>query len=255
MRIALAVEYDGTEFMGWQRQPHGPSVQAGLESALGFVANAAVDVTCAGRTDAGVHARGQVVHFDTEVARTPRAWVLGANARLPRTVCVLWARVVADDFHARFSAIARRYTYTILNRPVRAALEARHVAWERVPLDAAAMHEAAQALLGENDFTSFRTVACQSRTPMRRVDEIAVVREGEHVTLRFCANAFLHHMVRNITGSLVAVGRGEQPVGWIADLLAARDRSLAAPTAPAAGLVFDGPLYPAAFGLPAGFSA
>ena len=255
MRIALGVEYDGTEFMGWQHQPHGPSVQAEVEAALGFVADSPIVVTCAGRTDAGVHARGQVVHFDTEAERTPRAWVLGANSKLQRAVCVRWAQPVADDFHARFSAVARRYTYTILNRPVRPALDARQVAWERLPLDAAAMHAAAQALLGENDFTSFRTIACQSRTPMRRVDEITVTRDDDRVVLRFRANAFLHHMVRNITGSLIAVGRGEQPVGWIASLLAARDRALAAPTAPAAGLVFEGPLYPASFGLPRAHSA
>jgi tRNA pseudouridine38-40 synthase len=251
MRIALGIEYDGTDYMGWQLQPHGPSIQALVEQAAGFVANEPVETTCAGRTDAGVHARCQVAHFDTAAQRTERAWVLGANSRLPPAVCVRWARDVDAGFHARFSATARRYTYTILNRPVRAALEARVVTWERVPLDHAAMHRAAQALLGENDFTSFRTIACQSRTPMRRMDEITVAREGERVRISFRANAFLHHMVRNIVGSLLVVGRGEQPESWIAALLAARDRSIAAPTAPAAGLVFEGPCYPARFGLPA----
>ena len=250
MRIALGIEYDGTDYMGWQLQPHGPSIQALVEQAAGFVANEPVETTCAGRTDAGVHARCQVAHFDTGAQRTERAWVLGSNSRLPAAVCVRWAREVDAGFHARFSATARRYTYTILNRPVRAALEARTVTWERVPLDAAAMHRAAQALIGENDFTSFRTIACQSRTPMRRMDAISVVREGDRVRLSFRANAFLHHMVRNIVGSLVVVGRGEQPESGIAALLAARDRSIAAPTAPASGLVFEGPCYPAAFALP-----
>jgi len=251
MRIALGIEYDGTDYMGWQLQPHGPSIQGLVEQAAGFVANEPVETTCAGRTDAGVHARCQVAHFDTAAQRSERAWVLGANSRLPPAVCVRWACTVDTEFHARFSATARRYTYTILNRPVRAALDARVVTWERVPLDADAMHRAAQALLGENDFTSFRTVACQSRTPMRRMDAITVVRDGDRVRLSFRANAFLHHMVRNIVGSLVVVGRGEKPESWIAELLAARDRSIAAPTAPASGLVFEGPCYPARYALPA----
>ena len=255
MRYALGIEYDGTDFMGWQLQPHGPSVQGAVEQAVGFVADAPVHTTCAGRTDAGVHARCQVVHFDAGAKRTARAWTLGANARLPQGVCIRWAQPVEDAFHARFSAVARRYTYTIVNRAIRPALDARYAAWERVPLDADAMHRAAQSLLGENDFTSFRTVACQSRTPMRRVEAITVVRDGERVLLSFRANAFLHHMVRNIVGSLAAVGRGERPESWIAEVLAARDRSIAAPTAAAAGLVFDGPLYPAVHGLPAEVSA
>ena len=251
MRIALGIEYDGTDFMGWQVQPHGDSVQAAVERAVGFVANARVEIACAGRTDAGVHARCQVGHFDTDATRTERGWVLGTNARLPKSACVRWAAVVDAAFHARHSAVARRYTYSILNRPVRPALEARYVAWERVVLDEGAMDRAAQSLLGEHDFTSFRTVACQSRTPWRRLEQIAVTRVGEHVRIAVRANAFLHHMVRNIVGSLVVVGRGEQPVAWIGDLLAARDRRLAAPTAAAAGLVFDGPCYPPGLGLPA----
>jgi len=255
MRIALGIEYDGTDFMGWQLQPHGPSVQGEVERAVAFVAAEPVETTCSGRTDAGVHARCQVVHFDTGAERNARAWVLGSNSKLPPTVCVRWAVPVADDFSARFSAVARRYTYTILNRAVRPALEARTVTWERVPLDAPAMHRAAQALIGENDFTSFRTIACQSRTPMRRVDAISVARDGEHVRLAFRANAFLHHMVRNIVGSLVAVGRGDQPERWIAELLVARDRGLAAPTAAAQGLVFEGPIYPEVLELPAEVSA
>ncbi|HVF34277.1 MAG TPA: tRNA pseudouridine(38-40) synthase TruA [Candidatus Saccharimonadia bacterium] len=250
MRIALGIEYDGTDFMGWQVQPHGPSVQDAVEHAVGLVANERVAIACSGRTDAGVHARCQVGHFDTTATRTERGWVLGTNSRLPRSICVRWAATVTPTFHARHSAIARRYTYSILNRPVRPALESRYVAWERVALDVSAMHRAAQALLGENDFTSFRTVACQSRTPWRRLEEIGVTRSGEHVRISVRANAFLHHMVRNIVGSLVAVGRGERPESWIGEVLAARDRNLAAPTAPAVGLVFDGPLFPPGHGLP-----
>ncbi|GAP65726.1 pseudouridylate synthase I [Mizugakiibacter sediminis] len=250
MRIALGIEYDGTDFLGWQRLSHGRSVQAEMEAALSFVAAHPVEVTCAGRTDAGVHARCQVVHFDTGAERSMRAWTLGTNTRLPPAVAVRWACPVADDFHARYAARARRYRYVILNRPARPALEARYVGWERVALDAAAMHQAAQALLGERDFSAFRTIACQARSPMRELREIGVAREGDKVIVEVEANAFLHHMVRNIVGSLLVVGRGERPVRWIAELLAGRDRSAAGPTAPAAGLTFLGPRYPAQWGLP-----
>jgi tRNA pseudouridine38-40 synthase len=180
-----------------------------------------------------------------------RGWTLGTNSRLPGAVAVRWAREVRDDFHARFSARARRYRYTILNRSARPALEARYVCWERATLDAPAMHAAAQYLVGELDFSAFRTVACQARSPMRNVQAISVVREGDRVVLDIQANAFLHHMVRNIAGSLRVVGRREQPPEWIARLLAGRDRALAGPTSAAQGLVFLGPLYPAEFGLPA----
>jgi tRNA pseudouridine38-40 synthase len=254
LRIALGIEYDGTDFHGWQRLSHGPSVQAAIETALSKVADEPVEVTCAGRTDAGVHARCQVVHFDAVAERSLRGWTLGASSNLPRSVAVLWAQPVADDFHARFSALARRYRYTILNRPVRAALDARQVAWERVPLDAAAMHAAAQALVGERDFSAFRTVACQARTPMRCVHAISVTRESDRVLVEIQANAFLHHMVRNIVGSLLPVGRGEEKPEWIAQLLAGRDRALAGPTAVAQGLTFLRPYYPAQYGLPAELS-
>ncbi|TAN03366.1 MAG: tRNA pseudouridine(38-40) synthase TruA [Rhodanobacteraceae bacterium] len=250
MRVALGIEYDGTDFFGWQRLGHGPSVQAEVESALSFVANHPVEVTCAGRTDAGVHARCQVVHFDTAAERDARAWVLGATTRLPRALAVLWARSVPDDFSARFSARARRYRYVLLNRAIRPALEARFVAWERVPLDSSAMHAAAQALLGEHDFSSFRAVSCQARHARRCVTEISVRRDGEHVVVEIEANAFLHHMVRNIVGSLLEVGRGERPVAWIAELLAARDRNVAGITAMPQGLTFLGPKYPAQWNLP-----
>ncbi len=251
MRFALGIEYDGTDFLGWQRLTHGRTVQGVVESALSFVAAHPVEVTCAGRTDAGVHARNQIVHFDSPAVRSERAWTLGANSNLPPDVAVLWARPVGDDFHARFSARARRYRYTLLNRPIRAALEARFVAWERVPLDAEAMHRAAQALLGENDFSAFRTAQCQANSPMRNVHEISVTRHGDRVCVEIQANAFLHHMVRNIVGSLLPIGRGERREEWLAELLHGRDRRVAGPTAAAAGLVFLGPRYAAPCNLPA----
>lgn len=250
MRLALGIEYDGTDFSGWQRLSHGRSVQGEVEAALSFVADHAVEVACAGRTDAGVHACCQVVHFDTTATRSARAWTLGANSRLARDVAVVWARPVADDFHARFAARARRYRYTILNRPVRAALAARFVTWERVPLDAGAMQRAAQALLGENDFSAFRTAQCQAHSPMRNVHEVVVARSDDEVAIEIEANAFLHHMVRNIVGSLLPIGRGEKPAEWMAELLHGRDRSVAGPTAPASGLAFLAPRYPAQWGLP-----
>lgn len=250
MRIALGIEYDGTDFLGWQRLSHGPTVQGAVEAALADIAAAPVQVICAGRTDAGVHARNQVIHFDTQAQRTMRGWTLGTNSRLPSAIAVRWARPVSDEFHARFSARARRYRYTILNRSARPALEARYVCWERTPLDAVAMHAAAQCLIGEQDFSAFRTAACQARSPKRCVQAISVAREGDRVVIDIQANAFLHHMVRNIAGSLRVVGRREQPPEWIAQLLAGRDRALAGPTSAAQGLVFLGPLYPAEFGLP-----
>jgi tRNA pseudouridine38-40 synthase len=246
MRYALGVEYDGSGFRGWQRlSPHGqpgePTVQATLEDALSSVAATPVQVVCAGRTDAGVHAQCQVVHFDSDAPRTPRSWSLGTTTRLPPSVCVRWCVPVADDFNARFSARARRYRYRILNRAVRPALGREQLSWERLPLDADAMHRAAQA---------FRTVHCQAPHAVRDLQAISVARDGEQVIVEVQANAFLHHMVRNIVGSLLMVGREEQPQAWIAELLAGRDRTLAGPTAPADGLVFLGPLYPGGWGLP-----
>jgi tRNA pseudouridine38-40 synthase len=260
VRYALGVEYDGSDFLGWQRlSPPGEAgeatVQQALEAALSFVAATQIDTVCAGRTDAGVHAACQVAHFDTEVERDPRGWMLGATSRLPPSVCIRWCVPVAGDFHARFSARARRYRYSILNRAVRPALGRQYLSWERRPLNAEAMHRAAQALLGENDFSAFRTVHCQAPHARRELQEIEVRREGEQIHIEVQANAFLHHMVRNIVGSLLLVGRGEQPEDWIGRLLAGRDRTVAGPTAPAAGLVFLGPRYPAACGLPAEVSA
>jgi tRNA pseudouridine38-40 synthase len=251
MRLALGIEYDGTEFSGWQRLTHGDTVQGALEKALSFVAAHPVEVTCAGRTDAGVHGRCQVVHFDTEVQRDMRGWVLGTCSNLPTSVAVLWAQPVDEAFHARFSARSRRYRYRILNRPVRAALDARYVTWERLPLDAARMHEAAQVLVGEHDFTTFRAVSCQAAHARREVLAVSVRRENEQVEIEIEANAFLHHMVRNIVGSLLPIGRGEQPVSWMGELLEGRNRAVAGPTALASGLTFLGPRYEAHWGLPA----
>lgn len=258
-RYALSVEYDGSEFSGWQRlskpgEPDlrgEPTVQAALEDALSFVAGTRIDTVCAGRTDAGVHGAGQVVHFDSPVHRDPRGWVLGATSRLPPAVCVRWCMPVDGRFHARFSARARRYRYRILNRTVRPALQRQYLSWERRPLDADAMHRAAQALLGEQDFSAFRTVHCQAAHARREMQHICVRRDGEVVEIEVQANAFLHHMVRNIVGSLLMVGRGEQREAWIGELLAGRDRTVAGPTAPSAGLVFLGPRYPAEWRLPA----
>ncbi|WP_058834955.1 tRNA pseudouridine(38-40) synthase TruA [Luteimonas abyssi] len=255
MRFALGVEYDGSSFQGWQRlsqpgEPGPPTVQAALEAALSSVADAPVETACAGRTDAGVHGRCQVVHFETDVVRDPRGWMLGATGRLPPSVAIRWCVPVAETFHARFSAHARRYRYRLLDRDVRPALERQYLAWSRRRLDDGAMDRAAQALVGERDFTSFRTVHCQAPHARRNLQRIRVSRDGEAIAIDVQANAFLHHMVRNIVGSLMEVGAGERPEHWIADLLAARDRTLAGPTAPSAGLVFVGPLYSPDWGLP-----
>jgi len=259
MRFALGVEYDGSEFSGWQRlhrpgEPDTrgePTVQAAVEEALSFVAGHPVEVTCAGRTDAGVHAACQVVHFDSHADRGSRGWILGTTTRLPPSICALWCVEAADDFNARFSARARRYRYRILNRPVRPALERQYLSWERRPLDAAAMHRSAQALAGEHDFSAFRTVHCQAPHARRDLQLIRVARTGDVVEIEVQANAFLHHMVRNIVGSLLPVGRGERPESWPAELLAGRDRTVAGPTAPPDGLVFVGPRYPIECRLPA----
>ncbi len=251
MRLALGIEYDGTGFQGWQRLSHATSVQSAVESALSFVADTSIEVQCAGRTDAGVHAICQVVHFDTQVERELRGWMLGANSRLPHAITVRWAVSVDDAFSARHSARARRYRYRILNRNVRPSLQRDYLAWERLPLDADAMHRAAQALIGENDFSAFRAAQCQATHAMREMQRIEVRREGEEVVIDVQANAFLHHMVRNIVGSLLPIGRGEMPESWMGELLQGRDRTVAGATALPQGLTFIGPLYPAQWGLPA----
>ncbi len=249
-RMAVGVEYDGGRYAGWQRQPDAASVQGEVERALSFVADHPVEVTCGGRTDAGVHALGQVAHFDSTACRNPRSWVLGANTRLPPDIALTWACLVPETFHARYSALSRTYRYLVLNRATRPALGRARVCWIHEPLDADAMHEAAQVLVGEHDFSSFRAAECQSASPVRRLKRIEVRREGQYVAIEVNANAFLHHMVRNIAGSLIAVGRGDETAQWLAQALAARDRRAAGITAPAAGLYFLGIEYPGEFALP-----
>ncbi len=249
-RIAVGIEYDGSAYAGWQTQASAPSVQSVVAAAIGRVADHAVAVTSAGRTDAGVHALGQVAHFDTEAVRSARAWALGTNTNLPNDVAVLWAHEVPEEFHARYSAVARTYRYVILNRPVRPALTRQRVCWIHGPLDAARMQQAAQHLIGEHDFSAFRAAECQSRTPMRCVERILVTRSGEHLTIDVTANAFLHHMVRNIAGVLIEVGTGEAEPDWARAVLASRDRSVAAVTAPAGGLYLMHVAYPGHFQLP-----
>lgn len=256
MRYALGVEYDGSEFHGWQRltahgETGGPAtLQATLEEALSGVAAHPVETICAGRTDAGVHAECQVVHFDSDAPRTPRAWMLGTTSRLPPSMRIRWCAPVDGDFSARFSARARRYRYRLLNHQVRPALGRQWLAWERRPLDVDAMHRAAQQLLGERDFSAFRTVHCQAAHARRELQRLDVAREGDIVSFTVQANAFLHHQVRNMVGSLLEVGAGERPEAWIAEVLEGRDRTLAGPTAPAQGLVFVGPRYPRTLPLP-----
>jgi tRNA pseudouridine38-40 synthase len=249
-RIALGVEYDGSAFAGWQRQAHARSVQAELQNALAAVATHPVDATAAGRTDAGVHALAQVVHFDTTVERPSQAWVLGTNSVCTDDLSVIWAKAVPESFHARYSARSRCYVYRILNQSERPSLERLRVCWVRRPLDAARMHTAAQRLVGSHDFSSFRASECQSKSPVRELLEITVERLGVYVDLHVRANAFLHHMVRNIAGTLLAVGKGEREAGWVAEVLARRDRRCAGPTAPPQGLYFAGVEYPEEFGLP-----
>jgi tRNA pseudouridine38-40 synthase len=250
MKYALGVEYRGTGYCGWQRQPHCDSVQQNLEQALGFVADHGVELVCAGRTDTGVHALQQVAHFESEARRSERAWLLGANCRLPRDIRIRWVLPVADDFHARFAARARAYRYLIYNASVPSALFHDQSAWEFRPLDHANMHQCAQQLLGEHDFSSFRAAGCQAKSTSRYVQKISVSRQGELVMLDIEANAFLYHMVRNIAGSLIAVGAGEMDSDEFAHIFAARDRNLAAPTAPAAGLYFLYASYDDRFKLP-----
>lgn len=250
MRIALGIEYDGTQYYGWQRQREVNSVQEELEKALSVIANHPVEVQCAGRTDAGVHGTGQVVHFDTTATRKMIAWTMGANANLPKNIAVRWAKEVPDEFHARFSATARRYRYVIYNHMFRPGILATGVSHYHGELDVALMHQAGQFLLGENDFTSFRAVHCQSRSPWRNIMHLNVTRHERYVVIDIKANAFVHHMVRNITGSLIAVGRGEQEPEWIQWLLEAKDRKLAGATAKAEGLYLVDVDYPAVFDLP-----
>jgi tRNA pseudouridine38-40 synthase len=249
MRIALGIEYDGSAFAGWQWQPEKRTVQSEVDRAVSQVANAQARVVCAGRTDAGVHALEQVVHFDTEAQRKPYSWMMGVNSALPEDIRVVWAKEVPDDFHARYSAIARYYRYVILNRPARSALRRRQVTWHSPPLDIEPMQAGAAHLIGEHDFSSFRAQGCQSKSPNRYMHFIHVQREGDEVAIELCANAFLHHMVRNIAGVLLDIGSGKHPPAWALEVLQARDRALGGVTAPADGLYLGGVCYPEDFGI------
>ncbi|MCW8198530.1 tRNA pseudouridine(38-40) synthase TruA [Verminephrobacter aporrectodeae subsp. tuberculatae] len=257
MRMALGLSYNGQGYSGWQSQPSGNTVQDRLEAALHRFATQPVGTLCAGRTDAGVHALMQVVHFDTPLERPAASWVRGTNRFLPPDIAVQWAQPVADGFHARASAVARRYAYVLLQSPVRPSVDAARVGWVFQALDPAAMRQAAEQLLGEHDFSSFRAAACQAPSPVKTLRRIDIVRRGPgdahgpcYWRFEFEADAFLHHMVRNIMGCLIAVGQGRQPPAWMQQVLRAKSRAAAAPTFAPDGLYFLGPLYDAAWGLP-----
>lgn len=250
MRIALGVEYAGGAFCGFQSQPQRCGVQDALEDAIGEIASHPVSVAAAGRTDAGVHASSQIVHFDAEADRPTTAWVRGVNAHLPPTAAVLWAHPVSPEFHARFAATARHYTYLLQNRPERPGLLAGRAGWYHHPLDVAAMQEACAMLIGTHDFSSFRAAECQAKSPVKTLSQARVARDGDVVRFDFSANAFLHHMIRNIVGALVTVGTGKAPSSWMAELLAARDRTRGPATFAPDGLYFCGADYDARFGLP-----
>lgn len=250
MRYALGLEYDGSGFFGWQRQSHAPSVQQSVEKSLGIVANHPVTVICAGRTDTGVHARGQVVHFDTTSERSDRQWMLGINSNLPDAVRAVWIRAVDDDFHARFGAYSRSYRYSIMNRWVRPAIGVNYYGWCREFLDDLLMNEAAQALVGRHDFSAFRSAGCSAQHATREVTAISVRRSEDIVNIDITANAFLYHMVRNIVGSLVAVGIGDQSVQWFIDVFNSGNRKLAGVKAEAHGLCFMYVRYDQKYDLP-----
>jgi tRNA pseudouridine38-40 synthase len=250
MRLALGISYNGQAYEGWQSQPSGRTVQDRLEHALGEFAAQPVSTVCAGRTDAGVHGLMQVVHFDTPLEREEFSWVRGTNRFLPPDIAVQWARPVPDAFHSRACATARRYAYLVLESPVRPSMDAGRVGWVFRPLDEAAMNAGAAMLLGEHDFTSFRASACQAKSPVKTMRRIEIRRRGAYWRFDFEADAFLHHMIRNIMGCLLAVGQGHQPPRWMADVLAARDRDAAAPTFSPDGLYFLGPVYGPEWNLP-----
>lgn len=249
-RIVLGIEYDGTAYAGWQWQRGKPTLQSELQAALSKIANQPIVVHCAGRTDAGVHALEQVVHFDCDAVRDESAWLMGGNSQLPDDIRVTWVRPAVGDFHARYSAIARFYRYVILNRRMKSALLRTQATWCYHALDAERMHAAAQHLLGEHDFSSFRAQGCQSLSPNRFMHFIDVYRQDERVIIDICANAFLHHMVRNIAGVLMDIGMGKQPIAWTQELLMIRERSKAAVTAPPHGLHLGGVYYPAVYQIP-----
>lgn len=250
MRYALGVEYDGCNYFGWQRQNNVISVQQRLEEALSIIADAPIEVVCAGRTDTGVNATNQVIHFDTDKQRKDVAWTLGVNTHLPQDIAVSWVHRVDDQFHARFSATARRYRYIIYNNTLRSAILSHGLSFCHYPLDETLMHQAAQYLVGQHDFTSFRTVHCQSHSPVRTISHCNVSRYGNYIVIDVKANAFLHHMVRNIAGSLMKVGQGDKPPSWIQEVLLAKNRCVAGMTAPSAGLYFVDVDYPEEFNIP-----
>jgi len=250
MRIALGLEFDGTPFHGWQSQADASGVQDAVESALSAIAGTKVAVIAAGRTDAGVHATLQLLHFDIEANRPETAWVRGVNSLLPAAIAVRWAVVVPLEFHARFSATGRHYTYLLLDRPVRPALLASRVGWYHRPLALEPMREAAGALLGLHDFSAFRAAECQAKTPLKTLDRLDIAREGDMIRFDLHADAFLQHMVRNIVGTLVYVGNGRHSARWVAEVLASRDRSRAAPTFAASGLYLSGIDYAPRWNLP-----
>jgi tRNA pseudouridine38-40 synthase len=250
MKIALGLEYCGTAYSGWQRQNHASSIQQFVEEALSRVADQTVMVQCAGRTDAGVHALHQIIHFETDVSRKMHSWVLGSNVNLPPDISFLWAKNVNDDFNARFSAIWRSYRYLILNRRARPGIMNGYVTWETRPLDERHMQQAAVSLIGEHDFSSFRAIECQASNPVREVRRLEITRSGEYVFIDIEANGFLHHMVRNIAGVLMAIGSHKMPVTWAREVLEAKDRTLGGVTEPAAGLYLKEVHYPAQFNIP-----
>ncbi len=255
MRVAMGVEYDGTAYHGWQMQDDVVTVQQRLEEALSKVANHPVIVHCAGRTDTGVHGLGQVIHFDSNAVRTPRNWILGCNVNLPHDINISWAQPVSGEFHARFSAVSRSYRYIILNRMTRSAIWRDRAVWIHRPLDEERMAEAARFLVGTHDFSSYRALGCQAKSPVRTVTELSVRRDGDQITIEISADGFLHHMVRNIAGVLMAIGEGDRPVEWAQEVLEYRDRTLGGVTAPPQGLYLLRVGYPEHFKLPraAGF--
>lgn len=250
MRIALGVEYDGSQFFGWQSQAGGHTVQDALQAALGGIAGEPVSIIAAGRTDTEVHALEQVVHFETRVERPLSAWVRGVNALLPKSIAVLWAHPVPEEFHARFSAQARSYRYLLINRPVRSAIHHGKMGWFHAPLDVELMREAAQYLLGEHDFSAFRAAECQAKSPIKNLMQLDITRQGDMIVFDLTAGAFLHHMVRNIVGCLIYVGKGKHPPQWVQQILEGRNRSLAAPTFAPDGLYLRRITYDAKWGLP-----
>jgi tRNA pseudouridine38-40 synthase len=250
MRVAIGLEYCGLGFCGWQSQPSGCGVQDALAAAISIIAGEKISVTAAGRTDTGVHAALQVAHFDTQINRPLSAWVRGVNSHLPQGIAVLWAREVSLDFHARFAAIERGYRYVLLNHPVRPGLDNGLVGWHYRPLNEITMNQAAAYLIGEHDFSAFRAAECQAKSPIKTLHRASIERRGDFLLCDFRANAYLHHMIRNIMGGLVQVGLGKSPPGWMRDILQGRDRSQAAPTFDAAGLYLSYIRYPSVFDLP-----